>query len=182
MTACTQQMLLHAQVRRNEGVQRILASELLVGDIVLLQGGEPVPADCRLIECTNLRIQEAALTGESEPVDKSLSALDESRLPVCDQRNMAFMGTVVVAGHGLGVVTATGSHTEWSHIAALTQAVRRERRSRQHAEVHLIVTALLLVIIGMLLVFGILHGVLSMTMAAVEATGPTMLSQTWKTA
>jgi Ca2+-transporting ATPase len=62
-------MILHAQVRRDAGVQRILASELVPGDIVLLQAGDLVPADCRLIECTNLRILEAALTGESEPVD-----------------------------------------------------------------------------------------------------------------
>jgi Ca2+-transporting ATPase len=171
-------MISHAQVRRDGGVQRILASELVVGDIVLLQEGDPVPADCRLIECTRMRIQEAALTGESEPVDKSPSAVDESSLPMCDQRTMAFMGTVVVAGHGLGVVMATGSHTQWGHIAALTQAVQRERRPRQHAEVRLIVTALLLIIIGMLLVLGILHGLLSMMMAAVAAAGPTLLSQT----
>jgi P-type Ca2+ transporter type 2C len=174
MDARTQQMIPHAQIRRDGGVQRIPASELIVGDIVLLQEGDSVPADCRLIECANLRIQEAALTGESEPVDKSPSALDESSLPVCDQRTMAFMGTVVVAGHGLGVVTATDSHTEWGHIAALTQAIRRERRPRQHAEVRLIITALLLIIIGLLLVLGILHGVLSMMMAAVEAAGPTI--------
>jgi Ca2+-transporting ATPase len=170
-------MILHAQVRRDKGVQHIPASELVPGDIVLLQDGDLVPADCRLIECANLRIQEATLTGESEPVDKSPSALDES---VCDQRTMAFMGTMVVAGHGLGVVTATGSHTEWGRIAALTQAVRRERRPRRHSEVRLIVTALLVIIIGMLLVLGILHGVLSMTMAALAAAGPTILPPTRK--
>ena len=176
MDACTQPMMPHVQVRRDGGVQTIPASELAPGDIVLLQAGDPVPADCRLIQCANLRIQEAALTGESEPVDKTPSALDESSLPVCDQRNMAFMGTDVVAGHGLAVVTATGAHTEWGRIAALTQAVRRERRPCRHTEVGFIVTGLLLIIIGVLLVLGILHGVMSMTIAAVAAAGPILLS------
>jgi Ca2+-transporting ATPase len=178
MTACTHQMILQAHIRRNGDVQDIPASELVLGDIVLLHGGDRVPADCRLIECANLRIQEAALTGASEPVDKSPSALGESSLPVCDQRNMAFMGTVVVAGHGLGVVTATGPHTEWSHIAALTQAVRQERRPRRHAQVASIVTALLLIIIGMLLLLSILHGILSMTMAAAAAAAATIVVPT----
>lgn len=102
-----EQMLPHAQVRCDGGVQHIPVNELVPGDIVLLQAGDAVPADCRLIECARMRIQEAALTGESEPVDKSPSPLDESGVPVCDQHSMAFMGTVVVAGHGLGVVHRT---------------------------------------------------------------------------
>jgi Ca2+-transporting ATPase len=171
-------MLPHAQGRRDEGIQHIPASELVPGDIVLLKRGDLVPADCRLIQCANLRIQEAALTGESEPVDKTPSPLDESSMRARDQRAMAFMGTVVVAGHGLAVVTATGVHTEWGRIAALVQTAQRERRPRQRSEVRQIVTVVLLFITGVLVVFGILHGVLSMILAAVAAAEPATLSPT----
>ena len=93
---------------------------------------------------------------------------------MCDGRNMAFMGTVVVAGHELGVVTASGSHTEWGHVAALTQAVQRDRQPRQHTEIRFIVTVLLLIIIGLLLLLGILHSARSMIMAAAAAAGSTI--------
>jgi Ca2+-transporting ATPase len=148
---------------------------LTPGDIVVLQRGDPVPADCQLIQCDNLRIQEAALTGESAPVDKTPSPFDASGPPTSDRRVMAFMGTVVVAGHGLGVVTATGARTQWGRIAALTQTVQRKRQPRPHAEERQIVAVVLLIIIGVLLILGILHGVLSMTIAALVAAGAIVL-------
>lgn len=171
MDVRTQRMMSLATVRRTGGEQRIPASELAPGDIVLLQSGDPVPADCRLIACANLRIQEAALTGESAPVDKTPAPLGDAHTPLCDPRALAFMGTLVVAGHGLGVVTATGAHTQWGRIAALTQAVQRKRRPRQHSEIRQVVAVVLLIIIGVPLVLGMLHGVMSMMAAAVVAAG-----------
>ena len=83
--------------------------ELVVGDIVLLEAGDQIPADIRLLEAAALRVDEAALTGESVPVDKTTDALSARALG--DRTNMAFMGTVASAGRGVGVVTATGMNT-----------------------------------------------------------------------
>ncbi|HEX6292061.1 MAG TPA: hypothetical protein VFZ66_22935 [Herpetosiphonaceae bacterium] len=127
MTTRTERMP-QANVQRAGGVEQIPARDLAPGDIIVLQDGDWVPADCRLIECVNLRIQEAALTGESEPVDKVASTVDEAGTPVCEDRCMAFMGTVVVAGHGRAIVTATGAHTAWGRLAALSHALPPGRR------------------------------------------------------
>lgn len=114
------------KVRRDGVVREMSASQLVPGDLVLLEAGGAVPADCRLLEAVNLRLQEAALTGESEPVDKDavLSAAPDA--PVGDRRNMAYLGTAVSAGRGSGVVVATGMSTELGRIAKLIQGVGRE--------------------------------------------------------
>ncbi|MFQ5855896.1 MAG: cation-translocating P-type ATPase [Anaerolineae bacterium] len=130
------------KVRRDGHVREISARELVPGDIVLLEAGALIPADGRLLESVNLRTQEAALTGESEPVEKSPGALageDPSSssepalslpkgqaLPLGDRRNMVYMGTVVTYGRGLAVVTETGMHTELGRIAEMIQTVERE--------------------------------------------------------
>ncbi|MBI4641698.1 MAG: cation-translocating P-type ATPase [Candidatus Tectomicrobia bacterium] len=114
------------KVRRSGHVQEVSAHTLVPGDIVLLEAGNLVPADCRLLECANLRIQEATLTGESEPVEKISSALTISELPLGERRNMAYMGTLVTYGHGLVVVTETGMATELGRIAEMIQTVERE--------------------------------------------------------
>ena len=114
-----------AKVRRGGTVMHIPAAELVVGDIVLLEAGDAVPADMRLIECASLRIEEAALTGESVPVDKLMSALtgdDSGMVPLGDRKNMAYMGSAVVYGRGEGVVTATGMATEMGKIAGIIQS------------------------------------------------------------
>jgi len=114
------------KVRRDGLVQEISARELVPGDIVLLEAGALVPADARLLESANLRAQEAALTGESEPVEKSTPALSGENLPLGDRRNMVYMGTVVTYGRGVAVVVATGMGTELGHIAEMIQSVERE--------------------------------------------------------
>lgn len=98
--------------------QTVVHTELVPGDIVELSSGQKVPADIRLIEVEALKIDEAALTGESTPVIKMVEALKGS-VDVPDQKNMAFTGTLVVAGRALGVVVATGSETEFARIAKL---------------------------------------------------------------
>jgi P-type Ca2+ transporter type 2C len=112
------------KVRRDGHVQEVSAHELVPGDIVLIETGNLVAADYRLLESVNLRIQEASLTGESEAVDKTIAALGSNDLALADRRNMAYMGTVVTYGRGLAVVTATGNDTELGHISTAIQTVK----------------------------------------------------------
>lgn len=114
------------RVRRNAQVQELPAVDLVPGDIVLLEAGSVVPADCRLLEAHALRVQEALLTGESEAVEKQTDALAEVDLPAGDRRNLLFMGTLVAAGRAEAVVTTTGMATELGRIATLLQHVEQE--------------------------------------------------------
>ena len=114
------------RVRRAGVVQEVSARELVPGDLILLEVGNHVPADCRLLESINLKIQEAALTGESEAVDKQVSAITQDNLPLGDRANMVYMGTVVTYGHGQALVTATGMQTELGSIAQSLQSVESE--------------------------------------------------------
>jgi len=114
------------KVRRNGGVQEISSRELVPGDILILEAGNLVPADCRLLETANLRVQEAALTGESEPVEKNIQPLAGEAVALGDRRNMTYLGTIVTYGRGLAVITATGMRTELGGIATLIQTVKRE--------------------------------------------------------
>jgi len=91
------------------------------GDIVVVQSGDIVPADIRLIEAYNLRIDESSLTGESNAVDKVNHTLKDPSVPLGDMINMAFKGTLVTNGRGRGVVIATGMQTELGKIAGLLQ-------------------------------------------------------------
>src|SRR5207244_3276486 len=109
----------NVKVRRSGHIKEMSARELVPGDIVLLETGNLVPADCRLLETANLRVQEAALTGESEPVEKDRNALSDVDLPLGEQRNMAYMGTVITYGRGEAVVIETGMATELGRIAAM---------------------------------------------------------------
>ncbi|MEI6970286.1 MAG: cation-translocating P-type ATPase [bacterium] len=114
------------KVRRGGQVHEISSLELVPGDVVILEAGGTVPADCRLLEAVNLRVQEAALTGESEPVEKHTQPLTQDKTALGDRRNMAYMGTTVTFGRGLAVVVATGMSTELGSIATMLQAVHRE--------------------------------------------------------
>ena len=110
-----------------DGKQISIPSEdLVVGDIIVLEAGDAVPADARIFECASMKIEEAALTGESVPVDKKegvLSAGENGDVPLGDRKNMVFMGSTVVYGRGKAIVTATGMDTEMGKIAdALAQA------------------------------------------------------------
>ena len=107
-----------ATVRREGHKRRIPAEELVPGDIVLLQSGDRVPADLRLLEIRSLQCDEAALTGESVPAEKSTAALPEST-GLGDRRNLAFAGTLVTYGQGVGAVVSTGDDTETGRIATM---------------------------------------------------------------
>ncbi|HLA97460.1 MAG TPA: cation-translocating P-type ATPase [Anaerolineales bacterium] len=115
-----------AHVIRDGTRQVIPGSELVPGDLVLLESGNYVPADVRLLEAVNLRVEEAALTGESVPVQKDANVLLQSDIPLGDRKNTAFMGTLVNYGRGRGIVTATGMHTQIGMIAEMLQSVQQE--------------------------------------------------------
>ncbi|WP_445683294.1 cation-translocating P-type ATPase [Sporosarcina sp. FSL W7-1349] len=105
---------------RRDGVQREIPSEEVVpGDIVLLDAGRYVPCDIRLIETANLKIEEAALTGESVPVEKDADFQSGNSLPIGDRKNMAFMSTLTTYGRGVGIAVATGMETEIGKVAAM---------------------------------------------------------------
>ncbi|MCL1877256.1 MAG: HAD-IC family P-type ATPase, partial [Defluviitaleaceae bacterium] len=108
-----------AKVRRGGVVLKIESGEVVPGDIVLLDAGDFVAADLRIIESVNLKIDEAALTGESLPVSKDADAIFAEDAPLGDRKNSAFSGTVVTYGRGEGVVCATGMGTEMGKIAAI---------------------------------------------------------------
>ena len=99
------------------------ARDLVPGDVILLRAGDKVPADARLIESINLQIEEAALTGESVPVEKHAAPLSDGDLAVADRKNLAYAGTAATYGRGRAVVVATGMNTEFGKIAQMLQTV-----------------------------------------------------------
>ena len=111
----------YANVVRDGRTNSVPATVLVPGDIVLLEAGSAVPADIRIIESVNLKIEEAALTGESYPVDKIIHAIETDDLPLGDKKNMAFKGTFATYGRGSAVVVATGMETELGRIAKMLQ-------------------------------------------------------------
>jgi Ca2+-transporting ATPase len=131
MVALRQLAVPAVRVRRDGQVGEVPACELVPGDIVLLEAGNAVPADLRLVEAVQLKIQEAALTGESEPIEKNVEAIPDPGLPLGDRRNMAYLGTSVTFGRGRGVVVATGMHTELGRVATLIQDVAPQRTPLQ---------------------------------------------------
>ncbi|WP_176699086.1 cation-translocating P-type ATPase [Clostridium sp. C105KSO13] len=115
-----------AVVRRDSVIREIDASQLVRGDIVVLEAGALVAADLRLIKTWNLKVEESALTGESLPVNKDAAFQASKTLPVGDRRNEVFMSTLVTSGRGEGVVIATGMETEIGKIASIIEDVPKE--------------------------------------------------------
>ena len=187
MAALKQLAVPTVKVRRGGHVVEISASELVPGDIVLLETGGLVPADGRLLESVNLRVEEAALTGESEPVEKHARVLDRPELTVGDRLNMVYMGTVVTYGRGVAIVTATGMDTELGRIAELIQTVEREptplQRRLEQLGKGLAVAAL--GIVAVVFILGLLRGedwqlmlltAISMAVAAVPEGLPAVVT------
>lgn len=162
----------HARVMRDGAAATIAAVDLVPGDVALLEAGNVVPADIRLVEAHALKTDEAALTGESQPVDKRVAALPEADLPIGDRRNMAYKGTLVTYGRGRGIVGATGMHTELGKIAGLlaqaeeTQTPLQRRLARFGRVIAVAVVALCAILFGV----GVLRGepILLMALTAVS--------------
>jgi Ca2+-transporting ATPase len=149
-----------ALVRRGGHIVEVAAAELVPGDVVVLQAGSQVPADARLLQSAGLRIDEAALTGESQPVDKEASVPVEAGAPIAERSTMTYLGTAVLAGSGVAIVTATGLATELGRIGQLV-AMLGERTTPLERQVEglgrrLIVLAL--AICSLVAVVGLLHG------------------------
>lgn len=148
------------KVRRDNRIEEISSRELVPGDILLLEAGNIVPADARILESYSLRTQEAMLTGESEPVEKDAQALGTPDMPLGERRNMVYMGTNVSYGRGEAIVVATGLQTELGHMADLLQNVTRKptplQRRLDHLGRNLVRIALLLV--GLVFLLGVLRG------------------------
>lgn len=131
MEALKQMAVPVVRVRRDGKVQEIDAPKLVPGDIVLIEAGNRIPADGRLVNGAGLQVQEAALTGESVPVVKREGTLDKEDIALGDRHNMVYMGTEVTNGRGEFIVTATGMETELGKIADLIQGVEGEQTPLQ---------------------------------------------------
>ena len=112
-----------ARVLRDGEEETIPARDVVPGDVVVLRAGDRVPADTRVLQAVNLTIDEGALTGESEPVRKTVAPIDDPGLPLGDRRNMTYAGTLVVYGRGQGLVVSTGMSTEFGRIARMVESV-----------------------------------------------------------
>jgi P-type Ca2+ transporter type 2C len=151
---------LSAHVVRDGESAIMPATELVPGDVVLLDAGSAVPADLRLIETAQLKTEEAALSGESQPVEKHTHVLHEADLPLGDRRNMAYKGTLVTYGRGRGVVVATGMETELGRIARLLREAEETKTPLQKrlARFGRILVLAVLAICTIMFVAGILRG------------------------
>ncbi len=126
-----------AQVIRDGQQLTIPGREIVAGDIILLEAGNYVPADLRLVESVNLKIEEASLTGESQPVEKHAGVVLDKEIPLGDRKNTAFMGTLITYGRGKGIVTGTGMNTQIGLIAEMIQSFEAEDTPLQKKLEHL---------------------------------------------
>ncbi|MEG6615196.1 calcium-transporting P-type ATPase, PMR1-type [Peptococcaceae bacterium 1198_IL3148] len=150
-----------AKVIRNGVESKIHASELVPGDVVLLESGDKVPADLRLLQTVNLEVEESALTGESLPVKKQAEKMvEQENIGLGDTCNMAYMGTVVTRGRAKGLVVATGMATEMGHIAGMMQQVTEEVTplQRRLAQLGKYLVSFCLLVCALVVVLGVMRG------------------------
>jgi len=151
----------YSKVRRNGQVMQIKSEEIVPGDIVLLEAGDSVPADMRIIEASSLKIEEASLTGESVPIEKTALAIPakDKDIPLGDRVNMAYMGTNVVYGRGEGVVINTGMATEMGKIANIISNTDEEKTPLQKklASLSKVLSIVVLGICIFIFAFGVLR-------------------------
>lgn len=161
-----------ARVVRDGKSRDVHSRELVSGDVVIVEAGKYIPADLRIIESSNLKIEESSLTGESVPVQKDDGIIDKEDVPLGDRTNMAFMSSMVTYGRGRGVVVATGMNTEIGKIADMISKVEEEETPLQKrlAEVGKYLGIGALVICAVMFVVGVINGreVFEMFMTAVS--------------
>ena len=160
MAALNEMAVPTVRVRRAGMLKEITSLDLVPGDRVVLETGNVVPADGRLAESSNLQIEEAALTGESEPVSKDAGVVFESERALAERRNMVYSGTIVTMGRGELIITATGMTTEIGKIASLIQAVEEGDTPLQERLDHLgkILAAAAGALVVLLFVMGLMRG------------------------
>ena len=160
MAALKQMAAPLVRVRRDGKLQDIASRDLVPGDIVVLEAGSVGPADARILESANLRVQEASLTGESLPVDKLAAALTDADAPLGDRKNMLYMGTSVTYGRGVAVVVETGMKTQLGRIAELIQSVTGEKTplQRRMDELGRVLIVAALVVMAIAFVVGLAAG------------------------
>lgn len=156
MTAAT------TKVIRDGVLQDIKSEDIVIGDIIVLEAGDSVPADCRIIESASLKIEESALTGESVPVTKTANVIDplgSNDIPLGDRKNMCYMGSSVVYGRGKAIVTATGQETEMGKIADALQSAKDESTPLQNKlnQLSKILSIIVLGICAFIFVFDIIR-------------------------
>jgi P-type Ca2+ transporter type 2C len=149
-----------ASVLRDGREIQVPARELVPGDVVFIHTGDRIPADARLLESINLRVEEAALTGESAPVGKDVDPLRDPDLGLGDRKNMIYAGTIATYGRGKALVVATGMNTEFGRIAQLLQTVETGRTPLQQNldRVGTMLARVAFVIIALIVVLGLIRG------------------------
>src|SRR5499427_7098473 len=178
-----------ARTMRSGDTRMIPAEQLVPGDVVLLESGDKIPADLRLIDAKNLRTEEAALTGESVPAEKTVDAAPVNAT-VGDRGSMAFSGTMVVSGRATGVVVATGNETELGHINQLLAEVSPLETPllRQIKKFGYIITAVIAVVIVLIFAYGkwvkgmdfvsLFQAVVAIAVSAIPEGLPTLITVT----
>ena len=129
LVALRQMAVATARVIRDGVVRMLPARELVSGDLIVLEAGDRIPADARVIYATNFQTQEASLTGESTPVPKDAKVIVRKDAPLAERANTAFMGTIAVSGKARALVVATGLRTELGRIAAMIQKATESERT-----------------------------------------------------
>jgi Ca2+-transporting ATPase len=160
LQALEQMMVRTARVRRDGRVLEIPATEVVPGDLAMVEAGDRIPADGRLVLATNLEIEEAALTGESQPTPKSTDRIDRPVVPIGDRGNCVFMNTTVTRGRGELLVTDTGMRTEVGRIADLLSRTETEETPLQR-QLHGLATSLAklaALVVAAVVVIGVLRG------------------------
>lgn len=159
--AALKKMAAHYAVALRDGAPKTIpAAELVPGDIVMIEAGKVVPADMRLTETAQMKVEEAALTGESVPVEKHTTVLREEMVPLGDRKNMAYKGTTVSYGRGTGIVVATGMNTELGSIASMLQQEEEVKTPLQKrlAQFGKKLAIAVLVICAVIFIIGIMRG------------------------
>ena len=158
MTAATSKVL------RDGKMQIIKSEDLVVGDVILLEAGDSVPADCRILESYSMKVEESALTGESIPVSKIIDVLmlketNEENIPLGDRKNMLYSGSTVAFGRGKAVITSIGMNTEMGKIAEALSKAEDEKTPLQKkmAELSKVLTKLVVAISVFVFIFGIIR-------------------------
>lgn len=161
-----------SQIRREGKLQRILSKNIVPGDIIVVEAGDRIPADARIIEHAGLKINESALTGESQPVEKNADTLSEDT-SLADRHNMLYLGTAVTQGRAVAVATATGMNTELGHIARGLESIKSEQTPLQKSISRLskALVVVMLAVVAVIFAVGLLRNldILEMFLLSVAA-------------